>query len=507
MLSKDDVEALAHAGLPTVTVAQLGSGDIDENGAALRIARACAGTGITLAPAFTGRVNLHAAAAGVALVNANCIDALNAIDESITVATVAPFARTRLRQIVATIKIIPFAAPTRSVEAVERLARGHQCVGVAPFMHKSLALVSTRFPHTGTSLLDKNRTALEARASALGSRVILERRVAHEIDAVATAIAEALAAGADPILVFGAGAIADRRDVVAAGIVRAGGTIEHFGMPVDPGNLLLIGRLKSAAVIGMPGCARSPKRNGFDMVLERLLAGLPMGRPEITAMGVGGLLNEIASRPQPRNLESSGAGAASRIGAIVLAAGLSSRMGRNKLLVRIGEEPLVRRVVRTLTASRADPVVVVTGNEAPAVKAALAGLPVVFAHNASFREGLSTSLRSGVQALPEACSGALVVLGDMPAISQDLVDGMIDAFNPAEGRAICVASHKGKRGNPVLWDRRFFPDLIAVTGDVGGKHLIAENEEFVFEVESADEGPLTDIDTPEELELWFASSK
>ena len=188
-----------------------------------------------------------------------------------------------------------------------------------------------------------------------------------------------------PLIVFGASAIADRRDVVPAALEAIGGEIAHFGMPVDPGNLLMIGAASSHAVIGAPGCARSPKENGFDWVLMRLLAGLPVPREDITGLGVGGLLMEIVSRPQPRE-EPLPPGRS--IAAVVLGAGRSRRMGGpNKLLAEIGGRPLVRIVVEQALASRARTVIVVTGHQRERVEAALAGLPVKFVHNPNFAEG------------------------------------------------------------------------------------------------------------------------
>src|SRR5262249_34751376 len=153
------------------------------------------------------------------------------------------------------------------------------------------------------SILEKNRSALEMRLEAVGSRIIFERKTAHDAAALASDLAAAVEAGADPILVFGASAITDRRDVVPDAIVRAGGAGVHFGMPVDPGNLLMLGQLKGRTVVGLPSCARSPKLNGVDFVLWRIAADLPIGPAEIASMGVGGLLMEIPTRPQPRDEE------------------------------------------------------------------------------------------------------------------------------------------------------------------------------------------------------------
>jgi len=502
VLSGDDIARLKSAGIREVTVARLEAGDIGEDEAAGRIAGACAGDGVRMGAAFTGRANLYCEANGLALIDASRAQALNAIDESITIATLAPYARVEPRRMLATIKIIPFAARRQAVEKAERLLAEAPLLRVAPFAPHRVALISTALADTKAALLDKNRSALDARVNALGSCIVFERRVSHETKELSAAILAARAAGADPILVFGASAITDRRDVIPAAIERAGGTVTHFGMPVDPGNLLLLGTLDGTNVIGLPGCARSPKLNGFDFVLWRLMADLPVGRAELAAMGVGGLLGEIASRPQPRDEEIPDAPRAPKIAAIVLAAGLSSRMGRNKLLAGLNGKPLLRHAVEAAATSAADPVIVVTGNESGKVADALAGLEVRTVVNPDYALGLSTSLRAGIAALPGDCDGALVLLGDMPGVSSALLDRMIAAFSPADNRAIVVASHGGKRGNPVLWARRFFPEILMLEGDSGAKPLIAANGELVCEVEAADDGPLADIDTQQALAAY-----
>src|SRR5207302_2043674 len=219
----------------------------------------------------------------------------------------------------------------------------------------------------------------------------------HEQRALAKAIEEVLRAGAELVIVFGASAIADRRDVIPAAVEAIGGKIEHFGMPVDPGNLLLLADARGRPVLGAPGCAGSPKENGFDWVLMRLLAGLAVPREAITGLGVGGLLMEIVTRPQPRD-EPVVAGK-HRIAAVVLAAGRSTRMGGpNKLLAEIGGKPLVRIAAEQALASRADPVIVVTGHQRERVEPALAGLPVRLVSNPDFAQGRATS--SSVTARP-----------------------------------------------------------------------------------------------------------
>jgi molybdenum cofactor cytidylyltransferase len=408
----------------------------------------------------------------------------------------------------ATIKIIPFAAPRSALDACLSIAAdGAPMIRVAAFRDHAVGLVMTRLADTKPSILDKTEAAVRERVEHLGGRLAHSLRCPHDDKAVADALAKLAAQGCSPILVFGASAIVDRRDVVPAGVTLAGGQIEHFGMPVDPGNLLLLARLGGAPVVGLPGCARSPKINGFDWVLRRLLADVPVGPRDLMLMGGGGLLKEIPSRPMPREAEPAPAPRLPRVAAIVLAAGQSSRMGaRNKLLADIGGKPMAARVVDAVLASAARPAIVVLGHQAEAVRAALAGRAVTFVHNPDYAEGLSTSLRAGLNALPAAVDGAVICLGDMPRIEARHIDKLIAAFNPAEGRAICVPTKDGKRGNPVLWAARFFPEMKNVHGDAGAKHLIGDYDEVVREVPVEDGAVLLDIDTPQALAALTAGS-
>lgn len=498
VLSAADLRALAAAGRATVTVARLEPGDLAENEAATRLASAVRGPNVSLATAFTGRCNLYAEAAGVLCLDRERLDRLNEVDEAITLATLPPFDLVHPRDMVATVKIIPFAVAARSVERCVAIAQGGPLLRVAALRPRPVALIQTRLPGLKESVLDKTKESIDGRLAALGCAPASERRCPHAEEALAAAIAEARGLGAELVLVSGASAITDRRDVIPAALERVGGRVEHLGMPVDPGNLLMLGRWGEAPVLGLPGCARSPKLNGFDWVLRRLMADLAVTRGDIVRMGAGGLLKEIPTRPQPREGELTPG--APRIAALVLAAGRSTRMGTaNKLLAEVGGSPLIARAVDAALASRARPVVVVTGHEAERVLAALGGRKVTVVHNPDYAAGLSTSLRRGIDALPRDIDGALVCLADMPLVSGATLDRLIGAFSPPEGRAICVPTWQGKRGNPVLFASRFFAEIRALAGDVGARHLIGDYAELVAEVAVPDESVLTDVDTPEAL--------
>jgi molybdenum cofactor cytidylyltransferase len=498
VIGKAEIAALARTGISEIVVARTEPGDVSEDTAAAEIATAVAGEGVRVERAFTGRANLFAESAGVLVINKEGVDRLNKVDESITLATLSAYKPVVAGEMIATVKIIPFAvaAPQRD-GALVAASKAAPVLRVAPYRIRQVGIISTEIPGLAPKVIDKTLKVTQERLAPAGARVIAERRVPHEQSALAAALQEVLHAGAELVVVFGASAIADRRDVIPAAVEAIGGKIEHFGMPVDPGNLLLVAAAHGHAVLGAPGCARSPKENGFDWVLMRLLAGLPVSRDAITDMGVGGLLMEIVTRPQPR--AEAAAAVQKQIGAVVLAAGRSTRMaGPNKLLAEIRGRPLVRIASEEALASGASPVIVVTGHQRAEIEKALGGLPVRLAHNPDFADGLATSLKAGIRALPSDVDAAIVCLGDMPCIDPKLMRQLMAAFAPERGVLVVVPTFEGKRGNPVLWSRRFFPDLMAIEGDVGARHLIGRYGEAVVEVPVA-KGTLVDVDTPESL--------
>ena len=508
VLTAEDLRALAAAGYHDIAAARLDSDDVHEDQAAATLARAAAGTNLEASKPFTGRCNLFSTSHGLAVFDRARLDRLNLVHEAATIATVPAFASVEPRQMIATIKIVPFAAPRRVVEETATIAgEGEPLIRVAPFKPTAVGLVQTRLAGTKESVLDKTAAVMAARLANLESRVAGELRRVHTEGEVAEAMERLIAEGCEMVLVVGASAITDRRDVIPTALTRIGGAVEHFGMPVDPGQLLMLGRRGDVPVLGVPGCGRSPKVNGFDWVLQRLIAGIPVTGRDVMLMGAGGLLAEFEGRPMPRaragraEARRKAAQRAPRVAAIVLAAGQSRRMGPiNKLLAEIDGVPMLNRVIDGVLGSKAGPVIVVTGHEEGRVRKAIGRRrKVELVHNSEFAQGLSTSLAHGIAALPEDSDGALVCLGDMPRVSAKVIDRLIDSFNPREGRAICVPTHRGKRGNPVLFGRRFFAEMKVVSGDVGTRHLIGEHAEIVAEVEMTDDAVLLDVDSPDAL--------
>ncbi|MFO1188746.1 MAG: molybdopterin-binding/glycosyltransferase family 2 protein [Alphaproteobacteria bacterium] len=512
VLSAGDIAALREAGFAAVLAARIGADDLAEDEAAHAVASVLAGPGVRISRAATGRCNLHATGHGLLAFDATRIDRLNLIDPAITIATAMPFTPVDPEQMVATVKIIPFAASRRAVDAVRAAAETADArLRVTPFRAWLAGLVLTRLPGTKESVLDGRSDAMRARLAGLGSRLGHEIRCDHDIESVAAAIADLARRGCDILFVFGASAITDVRDVIPAAVVQNGGRIIHFGMPVDPGNLLLLARLGDTPVLGLPGCARSAKLNGVDFVLQRIVAGLDVTAADIMRMGVGGLLVDVPERPLPRAEAvppepTVRPDSAPRVTAVVLAAGRSSRMqGPNKLLAMVDGEPIIARVVRAALLSQVDDVVVVAGHDADRVRAALPADPkLTVVENPDYALGLSTSLRRGIAAVPASSDGAIICLGDMPRITARHIDTLIAAFVPASGHTICVPVHDGKRGNPVLFARRYFDEMRAASGDSGAKHLIGTHADHVHDVAFDDDAIFADLDTPADLAAFRA---
>ncbi|MEN2988469.1 molybdopterin-binding/glycosyltransferase family 2 protein [Tistrella sp. BH-R2-4] len=513
-LDAETIALIRDQGRTQVLGARLGPDDVHEDEAAAQVAEALAGPNVRVARAFTGRVNLYAATRGLVRIDEAMIRAVNRIDESITVATLADDTACEGGEMLATIKIIPFAAPRPALEKVlASIARaGRPAIRIAPWRVIHAALIMTELPHLKEKIYEETARAIGARLMRLGARAPVIERVPHDRTRLARAMADLAREPMDLIVVAGASAIVDRADVIPAALTDIGGTVVRLGMPVDPGNLLMLGRLAGRVVIGAPGCARSPKMNGFDRVLERAAAGEAIEALDIADFGVGGLLKEVGERPLPRAAASPGPRrrgprAVRNVAGVVLAAGRGTRMGPpNKLVRQIMGKPLIGHVLDAALESRLRALTVVTGPETD-VRLAIGGRPVPVVVNEDPAAGMSLSLSLGLADVPEGAEAAVVLLADMPGISARHLDRLIDAYDPDEGRLICVPVYKGRRGNPVLFDRRFFTEMMSQTGDRGAREVVRAHEDVVVEVEMPDAAILGDIDTPEALAAADAAAR
>jgi molybdenum cofactor cytidylyltransferase len=197
--------------------------------------------------------------------------------------------------------------------------------------------------------------------------------------------------------------------------------------------------------------------------------------------------------------------ATSDIAALILAAGRSTRFSSNqpgttKLIAEFRGKPLIRHVAEAALGSLARPVITVTGHAGELVQDALAGRSITFVHNKDYASGLASSLRVGIAAVPPSARGAIILLGDMPLVTSDLIDQLIRSFGGSANADAVAPVTAGRRGNPVLLARSLFPAVARLTGDEGARRLLQNRGIHVIETASAGEAAGADIDTPEALE-------
>lgn len=500
VLSEAQCDALAALGVETLIVARPVPGDVAENPAALRLAQALSGEGLRVAEPVNGRCNLIAEQDGVLQLDAAQINHLNGIDEALTVATLAPFARLRPGTLAATIKVIPYFVAEKTLAQAEAAVRAP--LRLVPFAPLRADLLLTRTDALKPSLLDKAEASVRRRLAGLGLGLGQVEIVAHESVAVAQALR---GLRGDLLLIFGASATCDRADICPAGLVAAGGALTRFGLPVDPGNLLFTGTFRGRTVIGLPGCARAPALNGADWVLERAAARLPLDAAALGQMGVGGLLKEIPSRPHPR-LGKARAPQQPNIAIILLAAGAARRMrGRDKLLEEIDGAPLLRRMAERAAAAHPAQVTVVLDRADGPRAEALAGLDLTRVINPVPEAGMGASIACAMQTLPPKIDGVMILPADMPGIETADLVAVMDAFRPDQGATLVRAvDSSGAPGHPVLFGRRYFEGLAALDGDEGARAVLKSAPRSPVPVPLAGDRARCDLDTPEAWAAWRA---
>jgi molybdenum cofactor cytidylyltransferase len=288
-LDTDRIRQLHNAGIEKVMAARLVDGDVPEDEAALLIARKFVSGGVSVKEPQAGRCNLYADCRGIVIIDRNSIDQFNLLGRGVMVGTVAPFKIVEQGDVVATIKVIPYAVRAPDLEAQQAVIN-NKAIQVQPFKHTRTGLVLTRSAGQKEGLHDKARKIMTDRLESWGGQLDRVEKCNHDLDEVAALVSGMGCENYDLILVMGATSPSDAADVVPAAIEKAGGRLEQVGIPVEPGNMMVLGALGTIPVVGLPGCARSQCLNGIDLVLPRLMAGLPVEAADLMRLGVGGLL-------------------------------------------------------------------------------------------------------------------------------------------------------------------------------------------------------------------------
>ena len=510
-LTQANIDSLLLDNINKVTVARLEDGDVHENEAATQLGLALSGTGVATGKASTGRVNCYAQTAGLLTIPKHRILACNQISESITASTLPENRWVEAGKMVATIKIIPYAvdktqlelaiaAKACHIDELESQTLASEGVASTIRVHKALPrsahLVQTTQPGTSASLLKKTEQVTARRLLLRSVCLSSSTSCSHDIDKLSQRLKKIVDSAVDRfgdnkpttdttaqwILISGASAISDSRDVIPEAIRQAGGTVTRFGIPVDPGNLLLLGDIKGFVVIGIPGCARSHKHNGLDLFLDRLACNLPITTQWINSLAVGGLMGEIIDLPLPRSRrvlpttqQALGTGSHVQtqanhnpsnqdpsirdpmqdthneagpisVSGLLLAAGMSRRFGtENKLLADVYSAPMILHALDNLIIAGAQHVLIITGHDHETIVSLCSNhirtrcnenvIDIQFVHNPDYASGMASSLKTGISHLIQshsgtptnASQGALICLADMPQVKPDSYRSLIDA--------------------------------------------------------------------------------
>ena len=289
LLTRDHLDILRQHGITHVFAARLEEGDIGEDEAAVAIGRLLISDTLEPGKPVAGRINLFARHDGLFHVQANAIDQINLLDPRISVATLRNDCRVQSGQMVAAIKIIPFAIPAQCIENLIAPSGRQTALHVRPFLPQRIGVIQSHLPSIRGAVLDKTIELMSKRVQCNHGSVSIERRVLHEKTALITAIIEVTQA-CDLVLIFSASSTVDEADIVPRAILAAGGHVLRLGIPVDPGNLLVLAKIGEKYIVVAPGTARSDRANSLDWVLDRLMAGINLTANDLGKMGVGGLL-------------------------------------------------------------------------------------------------------------------------------------------------------------------------------------------------------------------------
>ena len=494
----------------TILCAVPEEGDIHEDEAAEAISSAIDKNHIYADKASTGRVNFKSQSLCLVRYDRDFIKEVNLVDESIAFSIVEHNQLLAEGDLIATLKIIPFFMQKKYVDRVIKILAKDELFKIHSLKKKEVTLIQTCFEWQKKSIFTATSNVTKARLEALGCSLNKEKLINHDYDTLRAIIRSSVKNEPEILLVSGASAITDRSDYIPKAILSEGGEIIQYGLAVDPGNLLLIGKVGNTTVIGMPGCARSPKLNGFDWVLQLLMADIPINREELADMGAGGLLMEIASRPLPRALAKSVSKREKKVMGVILAAGNSTRMGKdNKLLRNIGTAPLIRNTAIEMLKSDLDTCSIVLGYQSDKVADVIKDLNINLILNPLWKEGQASSLRAAINTLDSTYSDLLIMLGDLPGIKSSHINSIIEEHLLTDNRKskITIPSFKGQKGNPVIWGRSFFHDLSNLEGDVGGRTLFSEHPAAINILEMNDPWVVKDADTPEDFENFFKYKK
>ena len=483
IIDKDDIAMMESSAIAKVHVGELEDDDISENYASGLIAKAIATNQFAISPTLSGKTNITSTADGLIEIDEGNVTKLNNLSPNIAVSTLNNHDVVYRGDHTVSVKIISFAISSYDLNKIINFLKRNSIVKLKKFKSMRFGVIYTIAKNEKRSLIEKTKKSIMSRISDYNSTIMDERVLPHDYASIKNNVVELLESNINCILLFLSTSITDVNDIVPTVINDLGGEIKSFGMPVDPGNLTLSGKINDIDIIVAAGSARSDSLNGFDWHLNCAHANIEVNQKMVNSLGVGGLLKDIDFAVKRKRVSKTIDTKKSNIAAVVLCAGESKRMGnKNKLLLEVAGKSLIKNYIDNISKSNVSEIVIVTGHQSIEIEKELDGYEVKFIHNDRYREGMSTSLNTGINSLSKNINAAIICLPDMPMIGIYEINKLIEYYNPKIGNEICIATYNDQRGNPVLWDKKYFKKLMQITGDKGGRYLLPKFLEQSVEV-------------------------
>ena len=483
IIDKNDIAMMERSDIEKVQVGELEDDDIGENAASGLIAKAIATNQFSVSPTLSGKTNITSIADGLIEIDEGNVTKLNNLSPNIAVSTLNNHDVVYRGDHTVSVKIISFVISSSDLDKILNFLKKNKIVKLKKFKSMRFGVIYTIAKNEKRSLIEKTKKSIMSRIGNYNSTIMDERVLPHNSASIKNNVVELLENNINCILLFLSTSVTDVNDIVPTVINDLGGKINSFGMPVDPGNLTLSGKINDVDIIVAAGSARSDSLNGFDWHLNCLHANIEVSQEMVNSLGVGGLLKDIDFAVKRKRVSKTIDTKKSNIAAVVLCAGESKRMGnRNKLLLKVAGKSLIKNYIDNISKSNVSEIVIVTGYQSIEIERELEGYDVKFIHNEKYREGMSTSLNTGINSLSKNINAAIICLPDMPMIGIYEINKLIEYYNPKIGNEICIATYNDQRGNPVLWDRKYFKKLMQIKGDKGGRYLLPKFLEQSVEV-------------------------
>lgn len=495
IINANDIKLMSASGIEELYVGSMEKGEIDENSASRIIGQAILSDNFSMSPTFSGKTNITSKYDGLFEIKENNVRKLNEISSNIAISSLNNHDIVYRGDHVLSVKSISYAIKYSDVNNIVSFLSNENLINLKEFKPLKFGIIYSHSINEKNTLIAKTKKSIETRIRDYNSSIMFECTTNHDFNSLKESIKKLSLMDLDVVLLFLSSSVSDYNDIVPQIIIQLGGKITSFGMPVDPGNLTLSATLGKTNLIAAAGSARSDALNGLDWHLNCLHAGVVVNEKMVNSLGVGGLLKDIDFAIKRKKISKTIMTKKANIAAVVLSAGQSKRMGeKNKLLLKVNGKSIIKNYIDNITKSNISEVIVVTGHESEDIMLELKNYNLKFVFNEKYKDGLSTSLRAGIKSLGKKIDAVMICLPDMPLIGIYEINKLIEFYNPSIGNEICIATSNQQRGNPVLWDKSYFNELMNIKGDKGGRDLLSNFLDKSVEVDLG-EAVAFDIDT------------